>query len=69
MGEWKYSSIILDLGTSWRRVLRFTSLTLYLVELAHGTHFIGGWVSLAAGLDVMEKRKNLFPSSVIYLEK
>jgi hypothetical protein len=29
MGEWRYSSTILDLGTIWRRVVSFTSRPLY----------------------------------------
>jgi hypothetical protein len=31
-------------------------------ERAPGTHWIGGWVSLRAGLDDVEKRKFLTPS-------
>jgi hypothetical protein len=30
-------------------------------ETAPGTHCVGGWVVLRAGLDVTEKRKNIFP--------
>jgi hypothetical protein len=45
----------LDLGTSrneWSasRPGRYTPR-----ERAHGTHWIGGWVDLRAGLDEMEK--------------
>jgi hypothetical protein len=29
MGEWRYSSTFLDLGTRWRSVVSFTSLPLY----------------------------------------
>jgi hypothetical protein len=29
MGEWRYSSNFLDLGTRWRRVVSFTPLPLY----------------------------------------
>jgi hypothetical protein len=29
MGEWRYSVIILDLGTRWRRVVSFTPLPLH----------------------------------------
>jgi hypothetical protein len=29
MGEWMYSSIIFDLGTSWRQVVSFTALPFY----------------------------------------
>jgi hypothetical protein len=31
-------------------------------ERALDTHWIGGWVRLRAGLDVVEKRKNLAPA-------
>jgi hypothetical protein len=47
----------LDLGTSWRstsRPCRFTP-----GERAPGTHWIGGWVDLRAGLDDLETRKFL----------
>jgi hypothetical protein len=30
-------------------------------EIAPGTQWIGGWVGPRAGLDVMEKRKNVSP--------
>jgi hypothetical protein len=29
MGEWRYSSTILDLGTRWRLVVSFTPMPLY----------------------------------------
>jgi hypothetical protein len=47
----------LDLGTSWRstsRPGRFMPR-----ERVTGTHWIGGWVGLRAGLDDLEKRKFL----------
>jgi hypothetical protein len=59
-GEWSYSSIILELGIRWRRVVSFTPLPLYPGERARGTDFTGGWVGPRAGLGVMEK-KNLLP--------
>jgi hypothetical protein len=45
MGEWKYSSTFLDLGTRWNewsatRPGRFTP-----GERSHGTHWIWGWVA------------------------
>jgi hypothetical protein len=54
-----YRSTFLDLGTvggQWltSRPGRFTS-----GERAPGTHWIGGWVDLRAGLDDLEKRKFL----------
>jgi hypothetical protein len=50
MGEWKYSSTILDLCARWRQV--------------PGTRWIGGWVGLEAGLDAIEKRKILLLSGI-----
>jgi hypothetical protein len=46
----------LDLGTSWRWMVRFTPGLLYPRGKSPGTHWVGGWV---AGLDDMEKRKFL----------
>jgi hypothetical protein len=59
MGEWRYSSTILDLGTRWRWVVSYTPRPLYPEEILPGTHWIGGWVGPRAGLDVVEKRKIL----------
>jgi hypothetical protein len=53
MVEWRHSSIIYDLDTRWRWVVRFTP--------AHGTHK-GGWAGLRAGLNAVEKRKFLVPA-------
>jgi hypothetical protein len=64
MREWRYSSTILDLGTSWRWAISFTPQPLYLRERVHGTHWIGGWVGLATGLDSVEKRKPLNISGI-----
>jgi hypothetical protein len=44
MGELRYSSTTLDLGTRWRWVVSFMSMPLYPRERAAGTHWIGGWV-------------------------
>jgi hypothetical protein len=58
MGEWRYGSTILDLGTRWRWVVSFTPRPLYLPgERAPGTHWIGGWVGPKVGVDTVEKRK------------
>jgi hypothetical protein len=43
MGEWRYSSTILDLGTGWRWVASFTLLPFYPGERTPTTHWIGGW--------------------------
>jgi hypothetical protein len=48
---------ILDLGTRWRRVVRFTPLPLYPRGRAPGTHWIGGWVGPRAVLEAVVKRK------------
>jgi hypothetical protein len=53
MGEWRYSSTILVLGTRWRWVVSFTTPW----EKALGTHWIGGWVGPGAGLDAVEWRQ------------
>jgi hypothetical protein len=45
----------LDVSTSWRWVVRFTSLPLYPRGKSFGTHWIGGWMGPTAGLDAMEK--------------
>jgi hypothetical protein len=49
----------LDLGTSWRWVVSFTSRPLYPRGKAPGTHSIGSWVDPRAGVDDVEKRKFL----------
>jgi hypothetical protein len=59
MGEWRYSSTILDLGTRWKGVVSFMPLPLYPREKAAGTHWMGGWEGPRDGLDVVDKRKIL----------
>jgi hypothetical protein len=59
MGEWRYSSIILNLGTRWRWVVSFMPLSLYNREWIPGTLYIGGWVGPWFGLDAVEKGKFL----------
>jgi hypothetical protein len=57
--EWRYSFIILDLGTRWRWVVSLTPQPLYpppTGETALGIHWIGRWVGSWAGLDPVEKR-------------
>jgi hypothetical protein len=58
-GEWMYRSTFFYLGTSWRWVVNFTSGRFTPGERAPGTHWIGGWVDLRAGLDDLEKSKFL----------
>jgi hypothetical protein len=60
MGEWRYSSTSLTSaldGGEWSasRPGRFTP-----VEIAPGSHWIGGWVGPRTGLDAVEKRKILY---------
>jgi hypothetical protein len=58
MGEWRYSSIILDLGFTWRTMVSFMPLSLYPHgKSSTGTYWIGGYVGLGAGLDAVEMRK------------
>jgi hypothetical protein len=59
MGEWMYRSTFFDLGTSWKRVVRFTPLPLYPRGKSPDTHWIGGCVGLRAGLDDVERAKFL----------
>jgi hypothetical protein len=60
MGEWRYSSTFLDLGTRWRLVISSTPLPLYPpAERAPVKHWIGVWVGPRVGLNATEKRKIL----------
>jgi hypothetical protein len=58
MGEWRYSSTILDLGIMWS-VVSFTPQPLYSRGKSPDTLWIGGWVGPRAGVDAVEKRKIL----------
>jgi hypothetical protein len=57
MDEWRYSSIILNLSTRWRRVFSFTPCRVTPEETTLGTDFIGGCMSPRVGLDDIKKRK------------
>jgi hypothetical protein len=59
MGEWRFSSIFLDLCTTWRWVVSFTPLPLYPGERTSCIHWTGGSVGPRFGLDAVEKRKIL----------
>jgi hypothetical protein len=61
VGEWRYSSTILDLGTRWRYVVSFTPRPLYPREITPGTHWTEGWVGPRTGLNDVEGRKILPP--------
>jgi hypothetical protein len=55
MGEWRYSSTILDPGTGME-----VSGQLHVpAALPPVPHWIGGWVGPRVGLDAVEKRKIL----------
>jgi hypothetical protein len=68
-GEWRYSSIILDLGTGWRRVVSFKHGLLYPRRkslrypldrrLCRPQSRSGGCVGPWAGLDAVGKWRNL----------
>jgi hypothetical protein len=51
-GDCRYSSTILDLGSSWRWVISFTPRPFY-------SHWIGGCVGPITRLDALERRKIL----------
>jgi hypothetical protein len=57
MGEWSYSSTILDLSTRWRWVVSFTPRPLCPREVTTGTHWIGGWVGPKVRLNAVEQRR------------
>jgi hypothetical protein len=60
MGEWRYSSTLLDLGTRWRLVVSFMPLPLYFRRHSPQYPVDRGWVGPRAGLD--ETEKSLFPA-------
>jgi hypothetical protein len=49
MGEWSYSSTLLDLGTRWSSVIRFTPRR-------------GGWLGPRTGLDDAKRTRIFCPS-------
>jgi hypothetical protein len=57
MGEWRYTSIVLDLGIKWGYVVIYMPRSLYRGETAPNIHWIGGWVGPRTGLDAVKKRK------------
>jgi hypothetical protein len=67
MGEWRYSSTILDLGTRWKCVVSIKTRPLYPREKSPDSHWIGGCVGSRAGLHAMEKRKNLPLPGQLYI--
>jgi hypothetical protein len=71
MKEWRYSSIIFDLGTRWRRVVNLITLLLYRQGNSPWRYSIGRWVGPRASLDAVKKKKiscpcwDLNPSSSV----
>jgi hypothetical protein len=57
MGEWRYSSTILDFGTRCRRVVSFTPRPLYSLGKSTQFRWISGWIGPTVELDAVEKRK------------
>jgi hypothetical protein len=62
MEERRFSSAILNLGTSWISVVSFTSHRSIPSETALSNLCTGGCVGPKAGLVVIEKRKSLVPA-------
>jgi hypothetical protein len=58
MGEWRYSSTILVLGTILSGHVRVPA-TLLPGKEPTGTHCTGGWVGSRVGMDAVQKRKIL----------
>jgi hypothetical protein len=61
MEEWRYSFTILDLGTRWGWVARFTPQLLHPMEITPITHWIGGWVGLQRRPACCGEEKNFLP--------
>jgi hypothetical protein len=62
VGMWRSVCIalhLLDLGTSWRRVISLMTWLLYSYWNTPGTHWIGSWLGPRASLVDMEKRNFL----------
>jgi hypothetical protein len=60
MREWRYSSTILDVGTT-QRCGQLHALAALLLGEDPGTHYIGRWVAPRTSLDFVEKRKISIP--------
>jgi hypothetical protein len=55
-GEWKHSSAILHLGTSWTKVIRFMHWPLYPRGPGPCKNCVGSWVGLRTDTDAMGKK-------------
>jgi hypothetical protein len=64
MGEWSYSSTILDLGTRRKWMVKFTLRPLYPQRKRLGINWIRGWVGPRTGLDAMEHKRSLALSGI-----
>jgi hypothetical protein len=53
MGEWRYSSAVLDLSTRWRWVVSFMPQPLY--PQVKSPHWIEGWMGSRAALGAVKK--------------
>jgi hypothetical protein len=62
MGEWRYSSTVLDLDTIWKWVVSFTPQSLYPRRNCPGTHWIGGYMGPRSGLTLWIRKKSLAPT-------
>jgi hypothetical protein len=56
MGEWRYSSTLLELGTRWMCVQLHAPVALPLGQISPGSHCKGGWMGTRTGLDVMKRK-------------
>jgi len=58
LGSRSIAPRILNLGTRWRWVVRYTPRTLYHRIRAPSTYWTGGWVELRTGVDAVVKKWN-----------
>lgn len=56
MGDWRYSSVLLDLGTDGDECLASRPVRFTPEEISPSTLWIGGWVGPEARLDTVERR-------------
>jgi hypothetical protein len=56
MESYRGGPLILNLGSRWRWVVKFTPLPLYLLGKNPSTQWIGGWMGRRAFLDILENR-------------
>jgi methylglyoxal synthase len=61
VGEWRYSSIVLKVGTRWKEVVSFTPRPLYSQGKGPWYPSVAGKVGLRTGLDAVEKIQTSCP--------